>query len=371
MIKIYSYILSSPKFFFLGTNNNPDSDFKLAENLSFLLWSSVPDNELLSLAYKKQLHKPEILRSQVRRMLKDDRSKRLVENFSDQWLQTEKMFNIAVDNDYYKTFKQGLHMPLLRQEVIESVNDVFRNGQSALNLIKSDHVFINDKLAKLYDIPNVKGNSFRKVKLAANSVRGGLLTQGAFLVSNSDGISSHSVKRGIWLIEKILNDPPAPPPKNVPDFDDTIPGFDSLTLNQKLAKHRDNDACRNCHSKIDPWGLMFEHFDASGAWREQVMVKAPAKKKKATYSPVESTGKLPGGLTINGTNELKNYLIKEKKEQFARGLTEKLLSYALWRDIAFYDREMVQDLNQKFIKSGYSVSILLEEIALSKKFQRR
>ncbi|MCM8543482.1 MAG: DUF1592 domain-containing protein [Lentisphaeraceae bacterium] len=371
MIKTYSYILSSPKFFFLGAKENNDADFQLAESLSFFLWSSVPDTELLALAYKKELGKPEVLRSQIRRMLKDERSKRLIENFSDQWLQTDQMFNVAVDVDIYKKFNQGLYMPLLRQEVIESVNDVFRNGQSALNLIKSDYAYVNETLAKHYDIPGVKGNEFRKVKLPANSSRGGLLTQGAFLITNSDGASSHVVKRGVWLIERILNDPPPPPPKTVPDFDDSIPGFDKFTLSKKLAIHRDNDACRNCHKKIDPWGLVFENFDASGAWREKVTVKAGDKKNKAIYAPIESTATIPGGITLKNTNQLKDYIIKEKSEQFARGLTEKLLSYAIWRDVAFYDRELVQELNQKFVKSGYNVGTLIEEIALSKKFQRR
>ena len=371
MIKTYSYILSSPKFFFLGAKENNDSDFQLAESLSFFLWSSVPDAQLLSLAYKNELRKPDVLRSQVRRMLKDERAKRLVENFSDQWLQTNSLFDVAVDVDIYKKFDQAVFMPLMRQEVIESINDVFRNEQSALNLLKSNYVFVNSTLAKHYGIPGVKGNDFQKIKLPANSPRGGLLTQGAFLITNSDGANSHVVKRGVWLMERILNDPPPPPPKTVPDFDDTIPGFDKLTLSKKLAIHRDNDACRNCHKKIDPWGQPFENFDASGAWRKQVVVKPGSKKKKPVTAPIESSATIPGGTTLKNTNDLKDYLIKHKREQFARGLTEKLLSYAIWRDVAFYDREAVQELNQKFIKSGYKVSTLIEEIVLSKKFQRR
>lgn len=371
LVKTYSYILSSPKFFFLGSQENSSNDFQLAESLSFFLWSSVPDAELLALAYKKELHKPDVLRAQVRRMLKHERSKRLVENFSDQWLQTEKMFNVAVDVDIYKNFNQATLMPDLRQEVIESINDVFRNGQSALNLIKSNYVYVNEDLAKHYGISGVKGSEFRKVKLPADSPRGGLLTQAAFLITNSDGANSHVVKRGVWLIERILNDPPPPPPKTVPDFDDTIPGFDKFTLSKKLAIHRDNDACRNCHKKIDPWGQPFENFDASGAWRNEVVVKPAEKKKKALTAPIESSATIPGGITIKNTNDLKNYIIKEKKEQFARGLTEKLLSYAIWRDVAFYDRELVHELNQEFIKSGYKVSSLIEEIVLTNKFQRR
>ena len=370
MVKTYSYILSSPKFFFLGSQDSADADFQLAESLSFFLWSSVPDVELLALAYKKELSKPEVLRSQIRRMLKDEKAKRLVENFSDQWLQTDKMFDVAVDVDIYKNFDQAKYMPLMRQEVIESVNDVFRNGQSALNLLKSDYVYVNGALAAHYDIKGVKGTDFQKIKLPQSSPRGGLLTQGAFLITNSDGANSHVVKRGVWLMERILNDPPPPPPKTVPDFDDTIPGFDTFTLSKKLAIHRDNAACKNCHKKIDPWGQPFENFDASGAWRKEVVVQAGSKKKKAVTAAVESSATIPGGTTLKNTNDLKDYIIKNKSEQFARGLTEKLLSYAIWRDIAFYDRELVQELNQKFIKSGYKVSTLIEEIALSKKFQR-
>ena len=170
----------------------------------------------------------------------------------------------------------------MRQETIETVNDVFRNGASALDLLKADHVYVNQTLAAFYQIKGVRGQDFRKIAVGQKDNRGGLLTQGTFLVGNSDGMNSHAILRGVWLTEVILNDPPPAPPKNVPPLDESIPNFDRMTLNEKMFAHRNNDACRNCHQKIDPWGIPLENYDASGAWREKVLVvsKATGQTKK-------------------------------------------------------------------------------------------
>lgn len=384
LLDTYKEILCSPGFFYLGLSGDlsdqEKQNYKLAERLAFALWCSVPDERLLQAASAAELTTPTVLAAHVERMLDDEKSNRWVEIFTDQWLQTSKLLNVAVDRKYYPRFKDGLK-ELMRQETIEAVNDVFRNGSSAINLLHADHIFVNQPLAAFYGINGVKGQEFTKVSVDENSNRGGLLTQGAFLVGNSDGMNSHAILRGVWLAEVILNDPPPDPPNNVPPLDESIPGFDKLTLNQKLFAHRDNAACRSCHQKIDPWGIPFENFDASGAWREQVLVvsqvKVAVKKKKRkkvvfenNYLPIQRDAMLPDGVEVDGVVELKDYLLNHRKRDFAKGLTERLLAYALSRDIDFYDEQLVDQLVDTFEQNNYSVPILIREIVQSEQFWR-
>jgi hypothetical protein len=276
-----------------------------------------------------------------------------------------------VSNAHYKGFKNSLK-PIMRQETVEAINDVFRNGASALNLLKADHVFVNDELARFYKLRGVHGSEIRKVSIKESDRRGGLLTQGTFLIGNSDGINSHAILRGVWLTDILLDDPPPEPPKNVPPFDETIPGFDKMTLNQKLEAHRNYDACRSCHNRIDPWGVAFENYDASGAWRDRVLIIADEGKKKKvrSYLEIENSSVLPSKHKINGMSDLKNYLLKHRKDDFAKGLVKNLLSYALSRDVDFYDKALVEALKEKFIQQNFSVATLLEEIVLSEAFNK-
>ena len=291
LLSTYKEILCSPHFLYIGITGGLSDEVKqnygLAERLSFLLWCSVPDDPLLKAASDGELATPAVLVSQIKRMMDDEKSKRWVEQFTDQWLQTSKLFNVAVDKNYYPKFKEPIK-ELMHRETIEAVNDVFRKGAPAIDLLAADHVFVNQTLAAFYGIGGVRGSEFRKVAVDRNSHRGGLLTQGTFLIGNSDGMNSHAILRGVWLAEVILNDPPPDPPKNVPPLDENFPGFDQMTLNEKLFVHRNHDACKNCHQKIDPWGIPFENYDASGAWRETALVVAkeivqsevPGKKRK-------------------------------------------------------------------------------------------
>ena len=381
LLSTYEEVLSSPKFFYINIpgkgSNEQTANYRLAEKLSYFLWCSIPDTALIDDAEKGTLSNPSVLQAHVKRMLKDQKSKRMVENFTDQWLHTSKLFNVAVDTAYYKGFNDSLK-DLMRQETIESTNDVFRNGAPALDLLKADHVFVNDTLARFYKLNGVKGSDFQKVRIKPSDNRGGLLTQGTFLVGNSDGANSHAILRGVWLTEIILDDPPPAPPKTVPPFDETIPGFDKMTLNQKMFIHRNNDACRNCHNKIDPWGIPFENYDASGAWRDKVLLIAStenAKKGKAPkiekgFLEIERKATLPSKVTVDGMDELKNYIIKNKAKDFAKGLTKKLLSFALSRDVDFYDADLIKELNNKFVNKSYSVPELIQEIVLSEQFQK-
>jgi len=390
LLSAYKEILCSPKFFYLGLSGNlqaeENENFKLAERLAFFLWCSVPDEPLLKAATEGVLTQPSELESQVKRMLKDEKSRRWVERFADQWLQTALLGNVAVDRNYYPKFKDTIK-DLMQRETYEAVNDVFRNGSSALNLLKADHVFVNQTLAAFYKLKGVRGEEFQKVAVDEKSQRGGLLTQGTFLIGNSDGMNSHAILRGVWLADVILHDPPPDPPANVPPLDENIPGFNKMTLNQKLFAHRDNEACRSCHRKIDPWGIPFEGFDASGLRRTKVLVisrasdspKDQTKGRKKTKKPVfdksyleiERKSTLPDGVEVDGIEKLKEYLINHRKRDFAKGLVERILAYGLSRDLDFHDEELVDELVDHFKGSHYSVPELIEEIVSSETFSKR
>lgn len=385
LLGAYKEILCSPGFLYIGLPGESaveKTNYKLAEKLAFFLWCSVPDEELLVAASTGTLANPSVLSSQIERMLKDERSRRWVEQFTDQWLHTSQLGNVAVDSNYYPRFKDAIK-DLMHQETYESVNDVFRNGASALDLLNANHVFANQALATFYGLKGVRGDEFRKVSVDSKSNRGGLLTQGTFLIGNSDGMNSHAILRGVWLAEAILNDPPPDPPANVPPLDESIPGFDKMTLNEKLFAHRDKAACRNCHQKIDPWGIPFENFDASGAWREKVLVISQAaelgenqpKKKgnrkpqfEKSYIEIEREATLPDGVTVDGIGSLKEYLVTQRTRDFASGLVERILAYALSRDVDFHDEDLVQQLVDRFEKDQYSVPALIREIAQSDPF---
>ena len=390
LLSAYKEILCSPKFFYLGLSGNlggkEDANFKLAERLAFFLWCSVPDEPLLKAAAEGSLIRQPELESQVKRMLKDEKSRRWVERFADQWLQTSQLGNVAVDRNYYPKFKDTIK-ELMHRETYEAVNDVFRNGTSALNFLKADHVFVNQTLASFYKLKGVRGEEFQKVAVDEKSHRGGLLTQGTFLIGNSDGMNSHAILRGVWLADVILHDPPPDPPANVPPLDENIPGFNKMTLNQKLFAHRNNEACRSCHRKIDPWGIPFENFDASGLWRTKVLVVskaseppkgqegAPKNAKKPTfeknYLEIERKSTLEDGVEVDGIEKLKEYLINHRKRDFAKGLVERILAYGLSRDLDFHDEELVDELVDHFEGSHYSVPELIEEIVSSETFSKR
>ncbi|MDC0156475.1 DUF1592 domain-containing protein [Verrucomicrobia bacterium] len=390
LLSAYKEILCSPKFFYLGLSGNlggkEDANFKLAERLAFFLWCSVPDEPLLKAAAEGSLIRQPELESQVQRMLKDEKSRRWVERFADQWLQTSQLGNVAVDRNYYPKFKDTIK-DLMHRETYEAVNDVFRNGSPAIDLLKADHVFVNQTLASFYKLKGVRGEEFQKVAVDEKSHRGGLLTQGTFLIGNSDGMNSHAILRGVWLADVILHDPPPDPPANVPPLDENIPGFNKMTLNQKLFAHRNNEACRSCHRKIDPWGIPFENFDASGLWRTKVLVvskaseppkgeeaSAPKAKNPAfekNYLEIERKSTLEDGVEVDGIEKLKEYLINHRKRDFAKGLVERILAYGLSRDLDFHDEELVDELVDHFEGSHYSVPELIEEIVSSETFSKR
>lgn len=390
LLSAYKEILCSPKFFYLGLPGKlraeENVNFILAERLAFFLWCSIPDEPLIKAASEGILSQSSELESQVERMLKDEKSRRWVERFADQWLQTSQLGNVAVDRNYYPKFKDTIK-ELMHRETYEAVNDVFRNGSSALNLLQADHVFVNQTLAGFYKLRGVRGEEFRKVAVDAKSHRGGLLTQGTFLIGNSDGMNSHAILRGVWLADVILHAPPPDPPANVPPLDESIPGFNKMTLNQKLFAHSNNEACRSCHQKIDPWGIPFENFDASGLWRTKVLIVSKAsdppkdqgseqKKRKQlafekSYLEIECKSTLPDGASVDGIDKLKAYLVNHRKRDFAKGLVERILAYGLSRDIDFHDEDLVNRLVDQLEARQYSIPNLIREIVKSEAFSNR
>ena len=238
---------------------------------------------------------------EVERLLNDPRSSRFVELFTEQWLHLDVLDRVAVNRDYYSVFDESLKVQM-RAESVEFVSELIRHNLSALNLMASDFTMLNEPLAKHYGIPGVLGQKFRLVALAPELHRGGLLGHAGVLLANSTGEDSHAVRRAVWIRDRMLNDPPAPPPPNVPNLDEADPEFVKLSIRDQLKVHREAEACASCHRNIDPWGIALEHFDAVGLWRDNVRRKSGGKFETL---PVNATDHFPDGREIAGVYSLK------------------------------------------------------------------
>ena len=332
------------------------SSHELASRLSYFLWSSLPDEELNQLADRNQLKEPEILRQQVGRLLSHSNSEAFYRNFMDQWLELDALDRVAVDRKVHRTFQPYMR-EAMRQETRGFFQHILENNLSALNLIDSDFLWINPLLAKHYNIPGVLGEGFRRVPVSKDFHRGGLLTHASILTSNSSGTDSHPIKRGTWLLKKLLNSPPPPPPPNVPELDQEDPDLRGKTLKEQLVLHRQNPACMNCHKKIDPYGIPFENFNTVGQWRSVHQGKK-----------VDPSSQLPDGTVLESLEDLKAYILTARKQQFGQALCAKLLSFALGRSLSFADDEQLEKLHQDFAKSDYRLKALVEAIVLSDAF---
>ncbi len=373
-------VLCSPKFLFrVELDHRPDSDaahpigeFELASRLSYFLWSSMPDDELFALAAKGELSKN--LEPQVRRMLKDPKSTALVTNFATQWLQIRRIQLFQADQKLFPQFNDRLRASMLKETEL-FVGAIVQEDRSILELLDADFTFLNEPLARLYGIQDTAGNRWsQKTKLPGGQPfrgdqfhrvalqdkdRGGLLTQASILAVTSNPTRTSPVKRGKWLLEQILGAPPPPPPPNVPTLEQGDKTVSTGTLRQRMEKHRENPACANCHAKMDPLGFAFENYDAIGAFRT-----------KDGELPVDASGVLPDGRTIQGPAELKA-ILKEKKNQFALCLTEKLMIYAIGRGLEYYDKPAVKQISANIATSDYKFSSLVAEIAKSTPFSQR
>jgi hypothetical protein len=359
-------ILVNPRFLFrveatpLGISPGatyPIGDVELASRLSFFLWSSLPDDELLDLAEQGRLRDPDVMSRQVERMLSDERSAALVTNFADQWLHLRNLDAVTPDMRLFPDFDHNLRQAF-RAETELFVGDVFRENRSVLDLLQADHTYLNERLAKHYGIPHVYGSHFRRVELTPESHRGGLLRHGSILAVTSYATRTSPVLRGKWVLENLLGTPPPPPPPNVPTLDENTVNA-ALPLRARLAAHREHAACAGCHALIDPVGFALENFDAVGRWRDL-----------DAGHPVDASGGLPDGSEFNSVAGLETGLL-QRPELFARTLAEKLLTYALGRGVEYSDAPAVRRIVADAAADDYRMAALILGIVQSEPFQLR
>jgi hypothetical protein len=361
-----SAVLVSPEFLFrveqdpTGVAANATyrvSDLVLASRLSFFLWSSIPDDELLATAERGELHKPRVLEKQVRRMLADSRSENLVRNFAEQWLHLRNLESITPDLRLFPDFDDNLRQAF-RRETEMHFETVLRDDRSVLDLLKADYTFVNERLAKHYGIPNVYGSRFRRVALDKNSERGGLLRQGSVLTVTSYATRTSPVIRGKWVLENLVGTPPPPPLPDVPALmDNTVAA--NLSVRARLAEHRANAACASCHNLMDPIGLSLEQYDAIGRWRTL-----------EDGLPIDATGGLPDGSKFAGVTGLETGLLK-RPDIFVNTLTEKLMTFALGRGVESYDAPAVRKIVRDAQSNNYRFSAIILGIVNSTPFTMR
>ena len=375
MREAFAMILISPEFLYLvepGSEQNQKlSQYELASRLSYFLWSTMPDEELSRLADSNLLSKERVLEEKVLSMISDSRIERFVKHFTDQWLDLDGLDRVAINPNYYREFDDKLKSSM-KDETREFFGELLTQDLNIMNLLDSDFLMLNEPLAKHYGIFNPngypKGQVFERVELEPDSVRGGLLTQASFLMINSDGEDSHPIRRAVWILDRLLDDPPAPPPPDVPELNSEQPDFVSLSLKEQLEIHRTKSACNDCHRGIDPWGIAFEAFDAIGLARQQVQRNVG---KKTVRSAVDRTTVLPNGTKIDGVQDLKDYLLENEQERLARAIVKNMLAYALGRSLVLEDRLVVEELVVDFRENGFRLSRLIVKIAQSEVFQSK
>ncbi|MGJ8675989.1 MAG: DUF1592 domain-containing protein [Akkermansiaceae bacterium] len=358
MIEVLSTVLTSSHFLYLSKSEKAITDSELASRLSFFLWSSVPDEELLSSVKNGSIHDTSVLRQQAERMLEDSKISRFINNFTHQWLALEILDALQMDKNKFPQFSPALKRSMQR-EPIALFSYMLDENRSIMDFLHAEYTFLDERLAQHYGIKDVYGNHFRKVELLPESKRGGLLTQPGLLAMNSDGIDSHPLRRSIWLLENLLHDPPPPAPAAVPEIDLTDPEILKMTLKERIEDHRNQPACASCHIKIDPWGIAFEEYDAIGLWREKVAGK-----------PVDATSTLVDGSELSGMEGLKRYLLEYKQDEFVRAMVEKLACYALGRPLAFSDHAEIERITAETRIQGdglKTIVLLLIESDLFKK----
>ena len=363
-------ILASPNFLYRAEIAPPDlapgtiyrlSDIDLASRLSFFLWSSLPDEELLKFAINGQLSDPVVLEAQVRRMLADPKSASLASNFAYQWLELAKLDEISPDRNVfpYASGSGDLRNDFIK-EIELFVDSVFREDASIMALLDAEYTYLNERLALHYGINDVRGNRFRRVELLDSS-RYGLLGKGAVLMSTAYPNRTSPVLRGAWILEALMGSPPPVPPPNVEDLAENEAGQPATTVRQRLELHRQNPSCNSCHAAMDPLGFALDNFDAVGRWRDI---------DRFTGTPMDASGILPSGEVINGPDDLRNALLSEP-DMFARAFTEKLLTYALGRTVEAEDMPLVRSIARQAAADEYRFSSVIMNIINSSVFQMK
>lgn len=336
------------------------SDVDLASRLSFFLWSSIPDDALLDLAERGTLRSPNVLRDQVRRMLADDRSRALVENFGGQWLRLRDLSSVVPDPIEFPEFDENLR-EAMKKETELFVESQLRENRRVWELLQADYTFVNERLARHYGIRDVYGSHFRRVGLDPDQTarRGGLLGHGSLLTVTSYPNRTSPVLRGKWILANIFGTPPPPPPPDVPDLPTKGEGGQAATVRERMARHRQNVVCSVCHAPMDPMGLALENYDAVGSWRQA-----------EGALPIDASGVLPDGTTFRGPAGLKT-LLMERREQFVRTTTEKLLSYATGRAVGLRGRAYVRDIVKSAAGNDYRWNAIILGIVESTPFRMR
>ncbi len=364
-------VLVSPGFLYLEEAAGAEkkarelSDYELANRLSYFLWSTLPDAELTELAAQKKLGESSVLRAQVKRMLADPRARQFVENFVGQWMKVREFDSVMVDTRQYKDYDDALRDASLR-EPYEFFHELLRADLPIVNLVDSDFVVINERLAKHYGIDGVKGDEYRRVTLKADQLRGGILGMAGLLTFLADGSRTLPVRRGAYVLDVLWNTPAALPPPNAGDL--PIIKGKNLTVRQRLEQHRSVAFCASCHTKIDPLGLALENYDAIGAWRERQ--NGEGRKGAKNDPPIDPSGVMPGGQSFKTLPEFKRILVDEKAK-FYKGFTEKLLAYALGRPVGAADRELVNGILEGTAKEEHRLQAMVQAIVASRAFRTR
>jgi hypothetical protein len=363
-------ILTDPKFLYRIESDpanavpgtiNKISDLELASRLSFFLWSSIPDDELLTVAThgtaQGKLKDPVVLQAQVKRMLADPKAEALVTNFASEWLFLRNLQSVNPAGEDFPNFDENLKQAF-RSETEMFVGSVFREDRNVMDLLTANYTFVNERLAKHYGIPNIYGSQFRRVTVAEDARRG-LLGQGSILTVTSYPTRTSPVLRGKWILENIMGTPPPAPPPNVPALKENDEGGKITTVRERLEEHRKNPACATCHRVMDPLGFSLDNFDAIGQWRS-----------KEAGLPIDASGQLADGTKINGVVDLRKALLAHP-ERFVGTMTEKLMTYALGRGLEYYDMPVVRSITRGAAGNDYRFSSIVMGIVKSTAFQMR
>jgi len=364
-------VLASPFFLYRGERvpaglkpgeKYAITDLELASKLSFFLWNSIPDDELLDVAAKNKLSDAATLDNQVQRMLADSRSKTLASNFVFQWLDMKRLDDVVPDLDVFP-YASGRMDPRqdFRTELTLFADSIFREDRNVVDLLRASHTYVNERVALQYGIPDVKGDRFRRVELK-DSVRWGLLGKGAILMAAAYPNRTSPVLRGKFILANIEGVPPANPPPNVPTLNDKDIGTTkALTVRQMMAQHRASPACSSCHAVMDPLGFALENFDGTGMWRD---------KDRFANTLIDSAGELPDGTKLNGPNDLRKALLR-KPEQFVQTFVEGLLTYAMGRTKEYYDMPTVRKIVRETAAKDYKFSAIVQAAVKSEQFRMR
>jgi len=372
LIDPLSVILASPSFLYMTepseSEKQPLTDKELAVRLSYFLWSTTPDKELMSLARSGKLSNPKVLREQTNRLLADEQADRFVRGFTHQWLEMERIDMFQFHGGDFPTFDNAVRANA-RDEIFSMVRFLMKDRMPLKDLLHADYVVVNDLLAGYYGIDNVEGHEFRKVSVGEDSIRGGLLGTAAIHCMGSDGIRSSPVERGAWVLRHLVNNPPPPAPPNVPQLS-RLDG-EVLPVRKLQRAHQEQPQCAQCHQKIDPIGYGLENFDASGSWREVETIRIGKRRKKKTREfPIDASGVFPGGEKFNDFFELRSS-IASHEDDFARGFAEALIAYGLGRPFGFTDQGLADDLVEAAKKNDYEINLFIHALIQSKAFKTK